>query len=136
MSHVCGCVLSFFPDLTGDLKPDSRSSSLAPLPHSPTEAPPLRRNPPSPNGSHRLLQVLKERYKCEICLERATNPFTIPCQHTFCNDCIKVWWEDKTRLQKTCPVCRQQAPFKMNLVGHKNHVGAWSCPEKNCFVME
>ena len=41
---------------------------------------------------------------CSICTDVLENPVQTPCQHSFCNDCIKVWVEDG---KSSCPVDRQ-----------------------------
>ena len=42
---------------------------------------------------------------CSICKEVLEEPVQAPCEHTFCNKCIKQWLD---RGEKTCPVDRQK----------------------------
>ncbi|XP_078605475.1 uncharacterized protein LOC144878587 [Branchiostoma floridae x Branchiostoma japonicum] len=48
----------------------------------------------------------KEELICSICLELYTRPKMLPCQHTFCQDCL----QDHAGKGRTfqCPICRQQ----------------------------
>ena len=46
---------------------------------------------------------------CSICTDVLENPVQTPCQHSFCNDCIKVWVEDG---KSSCPVDRQTLDSK------------------------
>ena len=46
---------------------------------------------------------------CSICTDVLENPVQTPCQHSFCNDCIKVWVEDG---KSSCPVDRQALDSK------------------------
>ena len=50
-----------------------------------------------------------EELMCSICTDVLENPVQTPCQHNFCNDCIKVWLDDG---KLTCPVDRKRLTFK------------------------
>lgn len=41
---------------------------------------------------------------CSICSKPFIIPVSTPCDHTYCQDCIKRWIEKKN---KPCPTCRQ-----------------------------
>ncbi|KAM4732411.1 E3 ubiquitin-protein ligase TRIM39-like isoform 1-T2 [Anableps anableps] len=47
-----------------------------------------------------------ESFSCSICLDVFTKPVTIPCGHTFCNDCITKHWETVKHLFE-CPLCKE-----------------------------
>ncbi|XP_019618795.1 PREDICTED: tripartite motif-containing protein 3-like [Branchiostoma belcheri] len=48
----------------------------------------------------------RKELSCSICLELFTRPKVLPCQHTFCQDCLQgvAGWGGTLR----CPICRQQ----------------------------
>ncbi|XP_066268830.1 uncharacterized protein [Branchiostoma lanceolatum] len=48
----------------------------------------------------------REELSCSICLELFTRPKVLPCQHTFCQDCLQDLASRRVPLQ--CPNCRQQ----------------------------
>ncbi|KAI8493591.1 hypothetical protein Bbelb_285120 [Branchiostoma belcheri] len=56
---------------------------------------------PSSLGSH-----IREELSCSICLELFTRPKMLPCQHTFCQDCLQDHASRRAPFQ--CPNCRQQ----------------------------
>ncbi|KAM6909457.1 E3 ubiquitin-protein ligase TRIM21-like [Xenentodon cancila] len=47
----------------------------------------------------------EEQFMCIICLDIFTNPVSIPCGHNFCLECIKHFWDTRTRL--LCPLCKE-----------------------------
>ncbi|XP_066270092.1 tripartite motif-containing protein 3-like [Branchiostoma lanceolatum] len=49
---------------------------------------------------------IREELTCSICLELFTRPKVLPCQHTFCQDCLQNLAGRRTPFQ--CPNCRQQ----------------------------
>ncbi|XP_035699114.1 tripartite motif-containing protein 3-like [Branchiostoma floridae] len=53
-----------------------------------------------------LGEQICEELSCSICLELFTRPKVLPCQHTFCQDCL----QDITgrKLYVKCPNCRRQ----------------------------
>ncbi|XP_019626969.1 PREDICTED: tripartite motif-containing protein 3-like [Branchiostoma belcheri] len=48
----------------------------------------------------------KEELSCSICLELFTRPKVLPCQHTFCQDCLQDHAGRGGTFQ--CPICRRQ----------------------------
>ncbi|KAI8497218.1 hypothetical protein Bbelb_251670 [Branchiostoma belcheri] len=56
---------------------------------------------PSSLGTH-----FKEELSCSICLELFTRPKVLPCQHTFCQDCLLNHAGRGGTFQ--CPICRRQ----------------------------
>ena len=47
----------------------------------------------------------EEQFLCVICLDSFTNPVSIPCGHNFCLECIKHFWD--TRTKSYCPLCNE-----------------------------
>ncbi|XP_031699713.1 tripartite motif-containing protein 65 [Anarrhichthys ocellatus] len=47
---------------------------------------------------------------CVICLERFRIPVTIPCGHTFCQRCITIHWDTKSKadIGPRCPICNEE----------------------------
>ncbi|KAG7497176.1 E3 ubiquitin-protein ligase TRIM39-like [Solea senegalensis] len=48
--------------------------------------------------------LLKEQFKCCICLDIYTDPVSIPCAHNFCLVCIEGYWDIKGKSE--CPLCK------------------------------
>ena len=55
---------------------------------------------------------IEAEFTCPICEEIFTQPKTIPCLHTFCEQCIRATIEASERLgnELRCPVCRAELP--------------------------
>eukprot|EP00058_Branchiostoma_floridae_P006914 XP_002592402.1 hypothetical protein BRAFLDRAFT_67267 [Branchiostoma floridae] len=53
-----------------------------------------------------LGEQIREELSCSICLELVTRPKVLPCQHTFCQDCLQDHASRRVPFQ--CPNCRQQ----------------------------
>ncbi|XP_065805412.1 E3 ubiquitin-protein ligase TRIM65 isoform X2 [Labrus bergylta] len=47
---------------------------------------------------------------CAICLDRFRIPVTIPCGHTFCQTCITIHWDTKSKsdIGPQCPMCNEK----------------------------
>ncbi|XP_066298912.1 tripartite motif-containing protein 3-like [Branchiostoma lanceolatum] len=56
-------------------------------------------------GSSSLGEQISEELTCSICLELFTRPKVLPCQHTFCQDCLQDLASRRVPFQ--CPNCRQ-----------------------------
>jgi len=55
-----------------------------------------------------LQRLVSELSTCPICFEDFENAKVLPCLHTFCLQCLRDLWKDKTVGQRVpCPVCRQ-----------------------------
>ena len=69
-----------------------------------------------PPTASEALANLEQQLTCPVCLDRYTQPRTLPCLHSFCHGCLGRFpveiKEDKHFI--TCPVCRQttQQPDK------------------------
>uniref|UniRef100_A0A8P4GMJ2 RING-type domain-containing protein n=1 Tax=Dicentrarchus labrax TaxID=13489 RepID=A0A8P4GMJ2_DICLA len=45
--------------------------------------------------------------KCTVCHDIFKNPVVLTCSHSFCKDCLKIWWQAKE--SRPCPICRADA---------------------------
>ena len=61
---------------------------------------------PSPSEA---LEKLEQQLRCPVCLERYTQPRTLPCLHSFCHECLGRFPVEVERGIRciSCPVCRQ-----------------------------
>jgi E3 ubiquitin-protein ligase NRDP1 len=50
-------------------------------------------------------ETIVDEFICSICTDVVENPVQTPCQHLFCNDCIRRWIKEG---RKTCPEDRQR----------------------------
>ncbi|KAL7273803.1 E3 ubiquitin ISG15 ligase [Rhizina undulata] len=56
--------------------------------------------------------LLQEFLKCSVCLGTLVNPMSLPCTHTFCQECLVQTFIAVGRLAHCrCPICR--APLEM-----------------------
>ena len=62
---------------------------------------------PTSSSSPGLLK-LEEQLTCPVCLDHYTNPKTLPCLHSFCQDCLEGLPLDKKNetYYLSCPTCR------------------------------
>ncbi|XP_063319926.1 nuclear factor 7, brain-like [Pelmatolapia mariae] len=44
---------------------------------------------------------------CPVCQEVFRDPVILSCSHSFCKDCLKRWWRERTTHQ--CPVCKRRS---------------------------
>eukprot|EP00058_Branchiostoma_floridae_P006925 XP_002592413.1 hypothetical protein BRAFLDRAFT_67279 [Branchiostoma floridae] len=73
-------------------------------------------------------QILYEELSCSICLELFTRPKLLPCGHTFCQDCLQVYFcESQDHLK--CPNCQLQVSLPPEGVTGlpENHSAAKFC---------
>ncbi|XP_063319896.1 nuclear factor 7, brain-like [Pelmatolapia mariae] len=42
---------------------------------------------------------------CPVCQEVFRDPVILSCSHSFCKDCLKRWWKERTTHE--CPVCKE-----------------------------
>ena len=56
------------------------------------------------------LSSLGDLVECALCLEVYKTPRVLPCQHCFCEDCLKQHIIKNSKLRGTfeCPSCRQE----------------------------
>ena len=50
-----------------------------------------------------VIQTMEDEFTCIICQELFIQATTLPCAHSFCELCLKLWMRKK----KNCPVCRR-----------------------------
>lgn len=55
-----------------------------------------------------VIQTMEDEFTCIICQELFIEATTLPCAHTFCEVCLRLWMRKK----KTCPVCRRRIKDK------------------------
>ncbi|XP_041636031.1 E3 ubiquitin-protein ligase TRIM39-like [Cheilinus undulatus] len=46
----------------------------------------------------------EDDYFCSVCSKVFNNPVLLSCSHSFCKDCLELWWVDKPL--RPCPLCR------------------------------
>ena len=63
-------------------------------------------------------EEIEEEITCSICNEMFTEPKTIPCLHTFCENCITSAIEIGKKIGRDicCPVCRAELPEDLKAV--------------------
>ena len=63
----------------------------------------------APVPSKEALTRLDAQLTCAICLDRYTDPRTLPCHHSFCKDCIIGLYKPRRErhVAVNCPTCRQ-----------------------------
>ncbi|KAM9409515.1 nuclear factor 7, ovary-like [Pholidichthys leucotaenia] len=42
---------------------------------------------------------------CSVCHDIFRNPVTLCCSHSFCTDCLRMWWKEQK--EQTCPLCKK-----------------------------
>ncbi|KAJ8261687.1 hypothetical protein GJAV_G00157190 [Gymnothorax javanicus] len=51
--------------------------------------------------------ILEDELCCSFCCEIFKEPVLLKCSHSFCRECLKQYWEEKSSRQ--CPICRRKA---------------------------
>ena len=70
----------------------------------------------SDSASSTAVKKLKQQLTCPVCLERYTQPRTLPCLHSFCHDCLTnlPLVQQQADQLISCPVCRQSTQLPDN----------------------
>ncbi|XP_053290576.1 E3 ubiquitin-protein ligase TRIM39-like [Pleuronectes platessa] len=50
---------------------------------------------------------LEEDLCCPVCQDVFRDPVLLSCSHSFCKDCLEIWWKDKE--EKECPLCKRRS---------------------------
>jgi len=55
-----------------------------------------------------VIQTMEDEFTCVICQELLLDATTLPCAHSFCELCLRLWLKN----EKKCPVCRRKLKVK------------------------
>ncbi|XP_077405950.1 E3 ubiquitin-protein ligase TRIM35-like [Vanacampus margaritifer] len=53
-----------------------------------------------------MADPVEDHLQCPSCLDIFHDPVILPCSHSFCRECVRRWWQQKS--DRSCPVCRTQ----------------------------
>nr|WIM57146.1 TRIM protein 50 [Xenopus laevis] len=61
------------------------------------------------------LTALMQELKCSLCRDFYKTPVTLPCGHSFCQECIQRSWMRPEPSTPFCPECRETFPMNVKL---------------------
>ncbi|KAG5855184.1 hypothetical protein ANANG_G00046350 [Anguilla anguilla] len=54
--------------------------------------------------------VPEDELCCSVCCDIFKEPVILKCSHSFCRECLKQYWEEKS--SRECPICRRKASME------------------------
>ncbi|KAJ8248110.1 hypothetical protein GJAV_G00238410 [Gymnothorax javanicus] len=54
--------------------------------------------------------IPEEEISCSVCCDVFKEPVILKCSHSFCRECLKQYWEEKS--SRECPICRTKASIE------------------------
>jgi len=66
------------------------------------------------NARQSVIQGMEAEFTCSICHELLVEATTLPCSHSFCELCLRVWLRRNNpgSSRKSCPICRHRIETK------------------------
>ena len=55
-----------------------------------------------------MSSIPEDYLQCSVCHDIFKDPVVLSCSHSFCKECLKDWWRQKTINE--CPICKEIHP--------------------------